>query len=441
MLNSFNSRFLKRWCETPANSTEGAKYPCSAKQGALKTDANSFGTSFLGQISVVVVLLGLLSPTFAWAQSTVRTIAILNLSEAPQAAETTAQARAIVERTPGLRPTSSGDLARALEGNLPDGGPDAPVLARASSALAASEVALSDFKSRLATIELNRARELLFSLAPNAHTTKRLADVSFHMALIHLRANNMGLAMDEFRLHHRLNTTSKIDSVRFPPSVVRPFEQARKLSSDKTTAGLTISATYDGAPIFLDGQQVGHAPLELEVQGGPHIVSIAAPQYQAAAQKISLDPGDKHEIRIDLLPRSRATRALDLRFRAAEQNFDDASIRLAASRASRLVGSDAVLIILGSQSEAVLYIQEHDRLTYRSKVGPMLSHMLGLTLPVSSPTLLGEDSKPQRVPWYLHPVGIASLATVASLSIVGLLTLGTGDDTPSARNGTPIWDF
>ncbi len=35
------------WCETPASSTNGAKHPGSAKQSALKTDANSFGTSFL----------------------------------------------------------------------------------------------------------------------------------------------------------------------------------------------------------------------------------------------------------------------------------------------------------------------------------------------------------------------------------------------------------
>ncbi len=393
------------------------------------------------EISVVMVLLGLVSPTSAVAQDTVKTIAILNLSKAPEAAETTAQAREIVERSPGLHTISSGDLARALEGSLPEGGPDSPILAIASDALTASKEALREFKSRLATSELNRAREQLFSLAPTIRTTKRLADLSFHMALIHLRANNMGLAMDEFRLHHRLEATSKIDPVRFPPSVVRPFEQARKLALGKATAGLTISATYDGAPIFLDGTLVGHAPLQLEVTDGPHVLSVAAPQYQAAAQKISLDPGDMQEIRIDLLPRSKITRALELRFRAAEQKFDTASIRLAASRASRLVGSDAVLIILGNQSEAVLYIQELDRLTYRTEVGPMLSYMLGLTVPVSSPTLLGQEDNPDQVPWYLHPVGIASLATVASLSIVGLLTLGTGDDTPPARTGKTIWDF
>ena len=37
------------WCETPANSTEGAKHLRSAKQGGPETDANSFDTSFLGE--------------------------------------------------------------------------------------------------------------------------------------------------------------------------------------------------------------------------------------------------------------------------------------------------------------------------------------------------------------------------------------------------------
>ncbi len=47
VLNSFNTRFLGEWCGTPVHSTKGAKHPCSAKQGTLKTDANSFGTSVL----------------------------------------------------------------------------------------------------------------------------------------------------------------------------------------------------------------------------------------------------------------------------------------------------------------------------------------------------------------------------------------------------------
>ncbi len=43
------------WCETPANSTKGAKQPRSAKQSALKTDASSFGTSFLDEDGSVFV--------------------------------------------------------------------------------------------------------------------------------------------------------------------------------------------------------------------------------------------------------------------------------------------------------------------------------------------------------------------------------------------------
>ncbi len=46
------------WCRTPDHSAEGAKHPRSAKQGALKTDANSFGTNFLGAGRVLDVACG-----------------------------------------------------------------------------------------------------------------------------------------------------------------------------------------------------------------------------------------------------------------------------------------------------------------------------------------------------------------------------------------------
>ncbi len=56
-------RALGVWCRTADQSAEGAKHPRSAKQGALKTGANSFGTSFLesqlrsvGRPSCVVAL-------------------------------------------------------------------------------------------------------------------------------------------------------------------------------------------------------------------------------------------------------------------------------------------------------------------------------------------------------------------------------------------------
>ncbi len=47
-------KYLEGWSETPANSTEGAKHPRSAKQGAPQTDANSFGSSFLDEDGMAI---------------------------------------------------------------------------------------------------------------------------------------------------------------------------------------------------------------------------------------------------------------------------------------------------------------------------------------------------------------------------------------------------
>ena len=391
---------------------------------------------------LVCVLVCSLAPAPAWAQDAAKTIAIVNLGAADDAEATTAHARRIIARTPGVRPTETGDLAQALEGRLPEGGPDAPILADAQRALDESEAAFGLFKSRLATSKLGEARRSLFSATPNDRTTALLADLSFRMALIHLRADNMGLAQSEFELHHRLLSDSKIDPVRYPPSVVNAFEQARKNVPQKLTATLSITASYDGAPIFLDGKPVGTAPLSLPVAAGAHIIAIAAPKYEPAAPTSDIDPGDTQKIKSGLQPRSLVTRALELRFQAQESGYDEDSLRLAASRVSRLVGSDAVLIITGEKSYATLFFQQLDKLSYRSGVDATLPRMLALAMPVPRPTLLdGVIGGPEDLPWYRNPVGITALAVGSILLIVGGLSLGTSDDGGQGRLVKPEWDF
>ncbi len=56
---------LGPWCGTPVNSTEGAKHLRSAKQGALNTGANSFGTSFLVEFIPNQLPIGLFERLFA----------------------------------------------------------------------------------------------------------------------------------------------------------------------------------------------------------------------------------------------------------------------------------------------------------------------------------------------------------------------------------------
>tara|TARA_R110002096_G_scaffold143328_1_gene299095 strand:+ start:55403 stop:56644 length:1242 start_codon:yes stop_codon:yes gene_type:complete len=410
----------------------------------------SFASAFVGAPSasakflLVVCVLVCGASTAAEAQDADRTIAIVNLSSAPTAAASATRARDIVVKTPGLRATVAGDLAQTLEGPLPSGGPDEPVLARASSALEESEHAFGEFKSRLATSKLLEARRELFSLAPTAQTTALLADVSFRMALIHLRAENMGLAIGEFQLLHRLDPERTVDSFRYPPSIVKAFESARKRVPTAIAATLQISATYNGDTIYVDGKAVGQAPLILPITAGTHIVAIAAPKYQATARAIDVDAGDVLDIKLDLQPRSPITRARELRFQALQQGLSEESLRVAAARVSRLVGSDAVLIIVGDASQATLYIPELDKLSYQSEVDPQLARMLALTLPVPRPTLLdGVLTPPPELPWYRNPVAIAAAGATTAMAaflIFGGASIGSDGAAPT-RLGDSIWDF
>lgn len=385
-----------------------------------------------------VVLLG----SWSSARAAPKTIAIVNLSEHEGAGQASLAVRELLDRNKDLRPTTPGNLARALEDALPEGGADGPTLTQASKALADSEAAFLGFKSREARTELERARRLLFTLAPSEQTSRLLADVSFHMALIHLREQNRGLAMGELQLLHRLVERDKIDPVRYPPDVVRAFQLARKEARGDRSATLSISATYDG-PVFIDGKAAGVAPLTVAVSAGAHVIAIATPQYQAAATLVDIDPGAKQAHQFDLEPRSPVARALELRFEAKAEGLRDEDLRHAAGRVSRLVGSDAVLVIVNDKSSAdgvaaTLYIQHLDRLSYRHRVDEQLKHMLGLVIDVPRPTLLDGVRDPGPLPWYKKTWGVAAIGGTA-VAIIGLFSLGTVDDSKAPRKGIVDW--
>lgn len=399
----------------------------------------------LRAITLMTLLVGFPLASQRPAQAAPKTVAIVNLSTAPAASDAASRVRELLDRSEGLRPTTPGDLARALEEALPQGGPEAQALNEAQAALDASAGAFTEFKSRQARTDLERARRILFGLRPNGKTTNLLADVSFHMALIHLREENLGLAMGELQLLHRLVDRKTIDPVRYPPDVVRAFDRARKQAKGKPTASVSISATYDGAPVYLDGVAAGPSPITLSMSAGAHIVSVAAPQYQATAILVDIDPGAEQSHRIDLKPRSQVLRAKELRFEAKSAGLRDEDLRMAAARVSRLVGSDAVMLIVnaatatGADAVATLYIQHLDRMTFRHKVDSGLKNMLGLVVEVPRPTLVAGVRQPGPVPWYKKPWALAAIGGGTALTIAGLLSLGTGDEVNQPRKGEPIF--
>lgn len=368
------------------------------------------------------------------AQAAPKTIAIVNLSEAPEAGKTTRMARSLIDTIPGLRPSAPGDLARALEDPLPADGPDALVVRQAEERLVAAEESFEAFQSNATRAQLERARSLLFTVAPSETTTHLLADLSFRMALLHLRDDNRGLAMNELQLLHRLDERTTIDPVRYPPDVVRAFRIALREAPREENATLRISTTYDGAPVFLDGRPVGKAPLQLAITSGVHIVAVAAPQYQAAAQKIVVDPGAVTTLNIDLEPRKQASRALELRFAAVRAGLGEDDLRAAAKSVARMLGSDAVLVITSSSAAgegqavmAQLYLPTLDRLSFSRRADRQLENLLAILVEVPRPALVDQNESPSEQRWYKRPVIMGALVVLLTAAGAGVYAV-TADD-------------
>ncbi|MBL4634348.1 MAG: PEGA domain-containing protein [Kofleriaceae bacterium] len=365
-----------------------------------------------------------------------KNIAILNMSTAPESAQVAAKARQIIDNNPELRTTNPGDLSRALEGMFPLGGPDVLIFEKVDQALELSEQAFSSFKPKLAKVNLEKARALLFSLPPSRPAYQRLADLSFQMALIHLRDENRGLAIREFHLLHKLDARESIDPVRYAPDVVKAFTQSRAqlaAAADKSST-ITVSATYDGAPVYLNGKLVGNAPIEIAVVPGTHLVAIAAPQYQAVTRALEIDPDSNELLRFDLKPRSPVVRALNMRYQASQTGLLDDQIREVAARTALLVGSDAVLVLIdkGDETVATLYDQRLDRLSFNRPVDESLDMLLGLVIETPRPGIV-EAAAPimPTLPWYRSPLGIAAIGggTAITIGILGVLTLsGSGPE-------------
>ena len=140
----------------------------------------------------------------------------------------------------------------------------------------------------------------------------------------------------------------------------------------------------------------------------------------AAAILIGIDPGATQSHRIDVLPRNQVVRARELRFEAKVNGLLEEHIRNAASRVARLVGSDAVMVLMDQQNDklgntvvATLYIQHLDKLSYQRPIDKNLKHMLGLVTDVARPTLLDGVRDAGPVPWYKKPWAIGIYVTSA----------------------------
>jgi len=375
-----------------------------------------------------------------------RRVAVLNAAQ--DGAAGAAAARDLRDRMAGepqLSPLPSGDLSRALEGELPAGSPADRAISEARTHQETAAAAMARFDHPQSRRALSRAEVALLSQPPAPAITALLAEVSFETGLVHLREQNRGLALDSFRLVHRLQPDSPpLDPARFPPDVVKAFDAARKPPAG--TAHLQVSSTFDRVDLYLDGERVGATPLAKDIPAGPHVLVASAPGYVARGSHIDAAPDDRIAIELDLPRLSRAERALAERMTVLDRHGPDRrALRRAAYNVSVIAGVDAVLVVTGGDSAsltAAVYQRAGDRLSFARPVDRTIGELLGLVVPAPPPArsdlLLGLGSG-EPPAWYQRPWGILSIGGAVVLTVVGVVAL-TSLSQPSPLDRNAVFD-
>ena len=379
-----------------------------------------------------------------------RRIAVLNAAQ--DGAAGARAARELRERMAGeseLSPLPAGDLSRALEGELPAGSPAERAIAEAQPHLEAAAAAMARFDHPQARRALARAEATLLALAPEPSLVELLARVSFETGLVHLREQNRGLALDAFRLVHRLIPEGPaLDPARYPPEVVKAFDAARKAPGG--SARLEVSSTFDRVALYLDGARIGATPLALEIAAGPHYLVASAPGFAARGSRIDAAPGDRVALDLDLTRLSPAERGLAARQRAVTGAAPDRkTLHRAAHSVALIAGVDAVVVIGdgGGGLVASVYQRAGDRLSVARPVDQEVGKLLGLVLPAPVPgpaDLLFGGRPPAPAAWYQKPWGVLSIGGAVVLTVVGVVALTSlSEPAPLDRNAilSPFGDM
>lgn len=370
-----------------------------------------------------------------------RRVAVLNAARDGAAGALVARdLRDRMAREPLLSPLETGELSRALEGELPDGSAAERASTRARAHLDAAGVAMARFDHPQARRALARAEAILLAQPPEVPLIALLAEVSFETGLVHLREQNRGLAIDSFRLVHRLVPEAPpLDPARYPPDVVKAFDAARKPPGG--SARLEVSSTFDGVALYLDGQRIGKTPLALEIAAGPHFLVATKSGFAGRGSRIDAAPGDRVALDLDLSPLSPVERALGARKKAVAAR-DRASLRSAVHSAAIVAEVDAVLVIgeaEGGSLTASVYERTGDRLSVARPVDRDIGKLLGLVVPapVPGPADLMLDFQPSGpVAWYQKPWGVLSIGGAVVLTVVGVVALTSlSEPAPLDRNG------
>ena len=268
-----------------------------------------------------------------------RPVAVIDLSGDPATAQLATDIYTVLLSHPDLQPIGDPSISAELKGPFRDD--DEQHLTDAATAKATAEQQLDKFPADYAVGEVsatNGEQELLVT-TPTPKSLQTFSQLAFlrGRALLGIppRASE---ARASFALAHRLDPSFTPDEGRFPPDVTGAFRTAKAAFPGK--GRLAVAGT---GKLWVDGKESGTAPIEIEVDAGPHVVWLTGTERQTRGSSVLVEPNKKIEV---VIAEAAVTTQIKVRRARAALRTADATARVPAMTViADLVGvKDAVLL-------------------------------------------------------------------------------------------------
>lgn len=388
--------------------------------------------------------MSLVCATAAAATAAPRRVAVVNIATDQDAgAEASAEVRASLRAEATLAPIPAGTLARALEGALPQETTLDKAVADAKKSLARAQTLIDQFSFNGALSALAGAETELAPHAPEGAARVLLAEINVRRGVVLMAKPDVVRATEAFRLAHRLDPgRQSLDPATFDPEVVKTFAQAAAAPAEE--AFLDVTATYDGARLYVDGNPATGP--RVTVEAGIHVVTATFPEHRPSGTTVRLTAGQTRAVKLELWPQSSDERAVALRRQLRGDDHAD-RLRAAVQATAALTGANAVVVLRGSapgQIEAAVYdTRDGQEQPWMPVAGADPKTLFKPLLPAVKITPLpnplvvrNPPHPPPDIPWYKKRRWQAVIGGGAVATVLGIVALSMAlDSGPSSTTG------
>ncbi|MSQ01389.1 MAG: PEGA domain-containing protein [Myxococcales bacterium] len=131
-------------------------------------------------------------------------------------------------------------------------------------------------------------------------TTRDLLDAQVLLGMIRIALGDEKGATSAFRKAAALDLDRELDAVNHPPRVIELYDAARGDLSRREVATVSV-LTSVGATVFVDGEDLGTAPLtDIRLVPGEHFFLVRAAGGASSFQALTVTPGEERILDIAL---------------------------------------------------------------------------------------------------------------------------------------------